>query len=62
MVTKGERGVGRDKLGVGIKDNVFLCIKQITSKDLLYSTGNSIPYLVIPYKGKESERNWCMYN
>ena len=26
------------------------------NKDLLYSTGNYIQYLVIPYNGKESEK------
>ena len=30
-------------------------IKQINNKDLLYSTGNYIQYLVITYNGKESE-------
>ena len=32
-----------------------LYIKQINNKDLLYSTGNYIQYLVITYNGKESE-------
>ena len=31
-------------------------IKQITNKDLLYSTGNSTQYSVINYMGKESEK------
>ena len=31
------------------------CIKQITRKDLLYSTENSTQYSVIAYMGKESE-------
>ena len=29
------------------------CIKQITSKDLLYSTGNSTQYSVMAHTGKE---------
>ena len=33
-------------------------IKQINNKDLLYSTGNYIQYLVINYNGKESEKEW----
>ena len=41
-----EFGVGRCEL---------LCLKQITNKDLLYSTGNYIQHLVITYNGKESE-------
>ena len=44
----------------------LLYIKQI-NKDLLYSTGNSIQYLVITDNGKESENEYiyiyaCMYN
>ena len=31
------------------------CIKQITKKDLLYTTENSTQYSVIAYMGKESE-------
>ena len=33
---------------------ILLYIKQINNKDLLYSTGNYIQYLVITYNGKES--------
>ena len=29
-------------------------IKQITNKDLLYSTGNSAQYFIMAYMGKES--------
>ena len=29
-----------------------------TKQDVLYSTGNSIQYLVIIYNGKESENNY----
>ena len=31
-------------------------MKQITSKDLLYSSGNCIQSFVLTYKGKESEK------
>ena len=36
----------------------LLYIKQITKKDLLYSTGNYTQYLVITYNGKESEKEY----
>ena len=32
----------------------LLYIKQVTSEDLVYSTGNSTQYLVMTYMGKES--------
>ena len=34
----------------------LLYIKQITNKDLLYSTGNYTQYFAITYMGKESEK------
>ena len=37
------------------------CIKQITRKDLLYSTENSTQYFVIAYMGKESETHTHIY-
>ena len=36
----------------------LLYVKQITNKNLLYSTGNSTQYSVIIYMGKESEKEW----
>ena len=36
----------------------LLYIKQITSKELLYGTGDYFHYSVITYKGKESEKEW----
>ena len=36
----------------GINIYTLLYIKQITNKDLLYSTGNYIQYLVITYNRK----------
>ena len=35
---------------------ILLYIKYINNKDLLYSLGNYIQYLVIAYKGKESDK------
>ena len=40
-----------------IKIYTLLYIKQITNKDLLYSTGNYAQYIIIIYKGKESEKD-----
>ena len=52
MVTKGERGVGRDKLG-GWDEHTHTTIYKIDNQqDLLYSTGNSTQYSVITYYGK----------
>ena len=62
MVTKGERG--SDKLGVWINRYTLLYMKEVSDKNLLYSTGNSIQYLVIIYNGKRSEKEYvliCMY-
>ena len=47
---------------IGIDIYTPLCIKQITNKDLLYSTGNYTQNFVITYKGKESENNIYIYN
>ena len=40
---------------------ILLYIKQIASKDLLYSTGNYIQYFVINHNGKESEKGIYIY-
>ena len=56
MVTKGERGVGRDKLG-GWDEHTHTTIYKIDNQqDLLYSTGNTIQNSVITYMGKQSEK------
>ena len=47
----------RDKLGIGINRYIRLYTKEI-NKDLLYSTGNCIQYLVITYNVKESEKEY----
>ena len=44
----------------GINRYTLLYIKQINNKDLVYSSGNYFQYLVIPYNGKESEKE-CIY-
>ena len=41
----------------GIKISTLLYIKQITNKDLLYSTRNYTQHLIITYKGRESEKD-----
>ena len=40
---------------IGIDIYTRLYIKQITNKNLLYSTGNSTQYSVMAYMGKESK-------
>ena len=45
----------------GIDTYTLLYLKQITNKNLLYSTDNYTQYLVITYNGKESEKVY-MYN
>ena len=50
-----EKG-GRINQEFGINIYTLLHIKQITNKDLLYSTGNYTSHFVITYKGKESEK------
>ena len=61
MVTKEEKEGGGINQDFGINIYTPLYIKQITNKDLLYSTGNYTQYFVITYKGKESEYIY-MYN
>ena len=57
MVTKGERGVGRN-WEIGVDIFTLLHVKQINNEDLLYSTANSAQYSVMTYMGKESEKEW----
>ena len=38
----------------------LLYIKEINNKDLLYSTGNYMQYLVITYNAKESEKEYIL--
>ena len=46
-------GINRE---IGIDIYTLLYIKQITNKDLLYSTGNSTQYSVMTYTGKECKK------
>ena len=47
---------------IGTDVYILLQIKQITNKDLLYSTGNSTQYSVMTYMGKEPKKEWiCVY-
>ena len=43
-----------------IRSDIYtlLYIKEITNKDLLHSTGNSIQYCVMTYMGKGSKKYW----
>ena len=43
---------------IGTDIYTLLYIKEITNKDLLYSTGNSTQYSVMVYMGKESKKEW----
>ena len=52
---------GRTNEEFGIKIYTLLYIKQITNKDLLYSTGNNTQYLVITYNGKKSKKRVYIY-
>ena len=40
----------------------LLCVKQMTSKDLPYSTGNSTQYSIMTYMGKEWKKEWIYVN
>ena len=41
-----------------ISKYTLLYIKYVINKDLLYSTGNYIQYLVVTYNGKEPEKKY----
>ena len=43
---------------IGIDIYTLLYIKQITNKNLLYSTGDSSQYSVMTYMGKGSKKEW----
>ena len=53
-VTKGERVGGGINWESGIAIYTLLYIKQITNKNLLYSTGNSTQYPLMNFMGIES--------
>ena len=56
MVTKGERGLERDKLGVW--DQQIQATIYKVNKVLLYSTGNYTQYPVTNHNGKEYEKEY----
>ena len=62
-ITCGDQGVSGKGMNweIGIDTYTLLYSKQITNKDLLYSTGNSTQYSVMTYMGKESEINGDIY-
>ena len=39
----------------------MLCLKSVTNKDLLYSTGNSAQRCMTVWMGGELGREWIMY-
>ena len=49
----GEGGINQV---LGINKPTLAYVTQITNKDLLHSTENSIQYSVMTYMGKESEK------
>ena len=58
--TQGYRG-GKDgeiNWEIGIDRYTLLYIKQVTNKDLPYSTGKSTQYSVMTYMRKESKEEW----
>ena len=59
MIIKVDNGVERGEINQEFQINRYtlLYIKQV-NKALLNSTGNSIQYFVITYKGKESEKTY----
>ena len=54
------RGKGQGEINweTGIDIYTILYIKQITNKNLVYSTGNSTQYSVMTYMGIESKKEW----
>ena len=54
MVTGGKEGGINGK--TGIVTYTRLCIKQVTNKDLPYSTGNSAQCSVMTHMGKEPKK------
>ena len=57
---QGGKGGGID-WEIGIDIYTLLCVKQVTNKDLLYSTGNSAQHSVMTYMGEESKKEGYMY-
>ena len=57
MVRRGE-GKGGINWETEVDKYTLLYIKQITNKDLLYSTENTSQYSLMAYMGKESKKDW----
>ena len=55
---KEEEGISQE---TRINIYTLLCIKQITNKNLLYSTGNSTQYSVMTYMEKNLKKSKYMY-
>ena len=51
-------GKGGINWEIGIDIYTLLYIKQITNKDLMYSTGSSTQYSLMTYMGKGSKKEW----
>ena len=58
MVTRGKKGWGRINWEIGTDIYTLLYIKEITNKDLLFSTRNSSQYSVMTCMGKQSKKEW----
>ena len=58
--TYGYQGIRAGGINWEIGTDMYILpyIKQITNKNLLYSTGNSTQYSVMAYMGKESKKEW----
>ena len=51
MVTDRDRKQGGARLGHKIKKQKLQCIKYISHKDVLYSTGDYSHYLIVTFNG-----------
>ena len=60
MVTKGEEEGG---IYQELRNNIYtvLYVKQVTNKELLYSTENYTQYFIKTYKEKESGKKMFIY-
>ena len=57
MVARGEEE-GKDAWLFGMDTNTLLCLKWISNKDLLYSTGDSVQCYVAAWMGGEFGGEW----
>ena len=61
MVTKGKVGQ-RINWEIGTDIYTLLYMKQVTNKNLLYTTRNFTPYSEVTYMEIESKKSGYMYN